>query len=178
MSHQDISPSLETHVRDNLPEEQSTTVVLVITGKDGVDIDQVYLDSATTSSTATTENRQVGLTTVVKTTVETDTGVGVDTVTTSDADGETYTTICPQTTEGSTVSGEEDTRVYTQSVDISDISTEGVDCKIGVKFPSPSSDTPGERTHTGTLAECGYSRKRSQLLRRTGRRRKSVRVTY
>jgi hypothetical protein len=78
----------------------------------------------------------------------------VDTVVTSDDSGETCTSIWPETTESSTETGEEDTRVYTQSVDISD---EDTDCKRGVQFRSPSSTTPVEMEHTGTLEESGYS---------------------
>jgi hypothetical protein len=55
-------------------EEESTPVGLVIVAKDGAGSDQVCLDTATTSSTTTVENRQVGLTTVVKVVDETGTG--------------------------------------------------------------------------------------------------------
>jgi len=74
-------------------EEESTPVGLVITAKDGVDSDQVCLDTETTSSTVVVENRQVGLATVVKTTDEADKGRGVDTVATQDTAGETCTPI-------------------------------------------------------------------------------------
>jgi len=48
-------------------DEESTPVRLVIAVKDGADSDQVFLDTATTSSTAAAESRQVGLDTEVKT---------------------------------------------------------------------------------------------------------------
>jgi hypothetical protein len=131
-------------------EEESTPVGFVIAAKDGAGSDQVCLDTVTTSSIAAVENRQVGLTTTVKAAVETGTEGGVDTVGTVHAAGETSTPICPDTTQSSTAAGEEDTRVYAQSVGIS---AEGADCKRGIKFPSPASATPTEKTDAGTLAE-------------------------
>jgi hypothetical protein len=72
-------------------------------------------DTATTSGTASSESSQVGLTTAVNVAVETDTGVGEDTVANSSVVGEACTPIFSETTESSTASGEEGTRVYAQS---------------------------------------------------------------
>jgi len=68
-------------------------VGLAIVVKDGASSDQVCLDTATTSITASAESRQVGLDTEVKTEGEPDTGGSVDTVVTSDDSGETCTSI-------------------------------------------------------------------------------------
>jgi hypothetical protein len=86
---------LDTVVISIVTDEENTPVCLVITVKDGADSDQIFL---TTSSTASVENRQVGLDTVVKAADETGNGRDVDTVATQDASGETCTLICPQTT--------------------------------------------------------------------------------
>ena len=122
--------------------------------------------TTTTSRTETTESRQVSFTTPVSDTVETGTGVDEDTVTYSTVAGETCTPICSETTESSTGTGEEDTRVYAPpSVDIS---TENADCKRGSQFPSPVSVTSVEKTHTRTLTERGYT---VETASRTGHRR-------
>ena len=72
--------------------------------------------------------------------------------------GETYdpscTPICSETTQSSTATGEEDTRVYAPSVGIS---AENADGKRGAQFPSPVSVASAELTHVGTVTERGYS---------------------
>ncbi len=94
------------------------------------------------------------MTTTVNVVVEEGTGVGVDTVAYSSVVGETYPLVCSETTESSTATGEQDTRVHAPSVDVS---AENADCKRGAQFPSPVSVESAEKTHTGTLTECGYS---------------------
>ena len=95
---------------------------------------------------------------MVNTVVETDTWAREDAVTYSSITDETCdpicTPICSETTESSTATGEENTRVYTPSVDIS---AENVDCKRGTQFPSPASVASAEKTHTGTLTDRVYS---------------------
>jgi hypothetical protein len=72
-------------------------------------------DTATTSGTASSESRQVGLNTTVNVAVETGTGVGENTVANSSVVGEVCTPMFSETTDSSTAAGEEGTRVYTQS---------------------------------------------------------------
>ena len=116
---------------------------------------------ATTSRTATAESRQVSWTTTVNAAVEEVTWAGEDTVTYSSIDGETCdpncTPICSETTESSTATGQEDTKMYAPSVVIS---AKNADCKRGAQFPSPASVTSAvqvELTHAGTVTERGYS---------------------
>ena len=85
---------------------------LVIAVKDGADSDQVFLDTATTSSTAAAESRQVGLATAVKAADEAGNGRGVDTVATQDAAGETCTPIYPQTTYKTKMEEYKDEKVH------------------------------------------------------------------
>ncbi len=97
--------------------EEITPVGLAVVSKGGTSGEQFGLTVTTTSRTATTENRQVSWATVVNTVVETDTWAREDAVTYSSITDETCDPICTpifsETTESSTATGEENTRVWT-----------------------------------------------------------------